>query len=408
MKILVYGINYHPELTGIGKYTGELCSWFAARGHQVEVVTAMPYYPGWEIEGEYKDKRWFTERINGVKVRRAPLYVTRRINARKRIVHEFSFLLSSLVQWFRPFFRRYDVVISVYPPLVIGIYPFIYHAIHRKPWFFHVQDLQVDAAKELGMIRNRLVLNGLFSIERFFLRQATRVGSISPGMKRKLLAKGIPESKYIDLPNWVDTDFIHPANKDEALKRTLGFDVEDRLVLYSGNIGEKQGLELIIEVAERARTISGLHFVLAGEGAAKERLKTQVTRLGLSNVRFLPLMPYSALTRFMNIADIHLVLQKKEASDLVLPSKLNTILSAGGLAIVSAVKDTTLYNLITEHNVGLVIEPESSDALQNAIVQAMDSPGMEVIRTNARNYALENLNIDKILGKFEKQLKELL
>ena len=83
-------------------------------------------------------------------------------------------------------------------------------------------------------------------------------------------------------------------------------------------------------------------------------------------------------------------------------------MSAGGLAIVSAVKDTTLYNLITEHNVGLVIEPESSDALQNAIVQAMDSPGMEVIRTNARNYALENLNIDKILGKFEKQLKELL
>ena len=313
MKILVYGINYHPELTGIGKYTGELCSWFAARGHQVEVVTAMPYYPGWEIEGEYKDKRWFTERINGVKVRRAPLYVTRRINARKRIVHEFSFLLSSLVQWFRPFFRRYDVVISVYPPLVIGIYPFIYHAIHRRPWFFHVQDLQVDAAKELGMIRNRLVLNGLFTIERFFLRQATRVGSISPGMKRKLLAKGIPESKYIDLPNWVDTDFIHPANKDEALKRTLGFDVEDRLVLYSGNIGEKQGLELIIEVAERARTISGLHFVLAGEGAAKERLKTQVTRLGLSNVHFLPLMPYSALTRFMNIADIHLVLQKKRS-----------------------------------------------------------------------------------------------
>ncbi len=407
MRILVYGINYHPELTGIGKYTGELCAWFAERGHHVEVVTAMPYYPGWEVEREYKGKKWFTEEISGVCVRRSPLYVSTRINAKKRIVHEFSFLLSSLVQWIRPLWTRYDVVISIYPPLVIGLYPYIYKLIHKRPWVFHIQDLQVDAAKELGMIKNSFVLNCLFSIERFFLNQAARVGSISPGMKQKILNKGVAEEKYIHLPNWVDTGFIYPTAKDERLKKELGFGPEDRLILYSGNMGEKQGLELVIEVAEQMRAIPHLHFLMAGEGASRERLEEQVKKMQLANVHFLPLMPYSELTRFMNIADAHLVLQKREASDLVLPSKLNTILSAGGLAIVSAVKDTTLYNLVREHNVGIVIEPESAAALRDAIEGAIEHPHTEV-RSNARNYALENLNIDKILGRFETQLKELL
>jgi colanic acid biosynthesis glycosyl transferase WcaI len=408
MKILVYGINYHPELTGIGKYTGEMCAWLAAQGHQVEVITAMPYYPQWKIDDQYVDKKWFTETVQQVKVRRSPLFVSQKVNSKNRIIHEFSFLLSSKLHWIASLFRKYDVVISIYPPLIVGVFPLLYRLIHRKPWVFHIQDLQVDAAKELGMIKNKFILNTLFRIEKFFLRKSTRISSISPGMKKKILNKGFPESKYLNLPNWVDTVFIRPMPVEQSLRSRLGFGLEEKIVLYSGNLGEKQGLEIIIQAAELLQNIGNLRIVIAGEGAAKRRLEELTKNKQLKNIYFMSLMPYQDLPAFLNMADIHLVLQKKEASDLVLPSKLCSILSVGGVSVVSALEDTTLYNLVKDNNLGMVIEPESATALANAINELIDSSPIEQIKINARNYALQNLSIGQILGNFEEELKSLI
>lgn len=407
MKILVYGINYHPELTGIGKYTGEMCAWLAAQGHQVEVITAMPYYPQWKIDKQYEGKKWFTETIQNVTIRRSPLYVTQKVNAKNRIIHEFSFLISSKLHWITSLFRKYDVVISVYPPLIIGLFPLIYNFIHKKPWVFHIQDLQVDAAKELGMIKNPLILKILFKLEKYFLHHSTRISSISPGMKRKILSKGFPESKYLSLPNWVDTVFIKPMPPEQSLRTRLGFGIEEKIVLYSGNLGEKQGLEIIIQAAELLKDKAHLRFVIAGEGAAKSRLEEMAKEKQLRNIFFMSLMPYKDLPAFLNTADIHLVLQKKEASDLVLPSKLSTILSVGGVSVVSAVKGTTLFDLVKDNNLGMVIEPESFVALANAISELVEMQ-VDQIKINARNYALQNLSIDQILGNFEEELKNLI
>lgn len=406
MKILVYGINYYPELTGIGKYTGEMCEWLVAKGHKVEVITAMPYYPSWKVQDNYQGKKWHSEQINGVKVNRVPIYVTQKVNAKTRIFHELSFFISSKVFWLKKIFTRYDIVISIYPPLVIGLFPYFYKVFHNKPWIFHVQDLQVDAANELGMIKSPFILNLLLKLEKLFLSKADRVSSISAGMKNKILKKGIPESKYLNLPNWVDTDFIRPLPQNESLKEELGFKEEDKIVLYSGNLGEKQGLEMIIKVAEKLKSLKNVIFVLAGEGAAKKRLQVMAESMKLENVRFLSLMPYNKLTRFMNMADLHLVLQKKEAADLVLPSKLNTILAAGGVVIVSASESSTLYDLVYENKMGVVIEPESELALQEAIERHIYIKNEE-LKKNARIFAIENMNIDRILGNFENELKDL-
>lgn len=406
MKILVYGINYYPELTGIGKYTGEMCEWLAAKGHKVEVITAMPYYPSWKVQDDYVGKKWHVEHINGVKVNRVPIYVTQRVNAKTRILHELSFLVSSKMFWLKKMFTGYDVVISIYPPLVIGLFPYIYKLFHNKPWIFHVQDLQVDAANELGMIKSPFILNLLLKLEKLFLRKSSRVSSISAGMKNKIIKKGVKESNYLNLPNWVDTEFIKPLPKEESLKAELGFSEEEKVVLYSGNLGEKQGLEMIIKVAEKLQFLKNVVFVLAGEGAAKKRLQAMAEKLKLNNVRFLSLMPYNKLTRFMNMADIHLVLQKKEAADLVLPSKLNTILAAGGVVIVSASKSSTLHDLVYDNQIGIVIEPESESALQGAIEDYIFNSNEE-IKKNARIFAMENMNIDRILGKFETELRSL-
>lgn len=407
MKILVYGINYFPELTGIGKYTGEMCEWLASQGHEVEVITAMPYYPKWKIDKLYQGKGWHNEYLQHVKVLRSPLFVSQKVTARNRIIHEISFFLSSGFYWFSRFFKRYDVVISVYPPLVIGIWPLLHKLLHQKScWVFHIQDLQVDAAKELNLIKNKKVLDLFFKIERFFLKKANLVTSISPGMRNKILQKGVSENKYFSLPNWVDVDFIKPLSKEESLKSEMGYEDHEKIVLYSGNLGEKQGLEMILEVAERFLHREDLYFLLAGEGGAKKRLIKMAQKKKLTNVIFSPLRSYEELSQFMNAADLHLVLQKKGAADLVLPSKLNTILSAGGVSIVSSEKGTSLYEMVEDNKVGIVIEPENSEALYQAIVGNIDKDNIEMKR-NAREFALKYLNINSILGRFEDKLRDL-
>jgi len=408
MRILVFGINYAPELTGIGKYTGEMCEWLAQQGHQVEVITSMPYYPEWKVRKAYQGRWWFTETINNVKVRRTVFYVPEKVTGATRMVHEFSFLLSSSVWWFKALFKKYDLVISPYPPLIIGIWPYLYSLFNKTKWVFHIQDLQVDAARDLGLIKNNRLLNILEQIEKFFLRKSDYVSSISEGMKKKILEKGIPVEKYIMLPNWVDTNFIRPVSKADSLRGELGFEQKDIIILYSGNMGEKQGLEAVIPMAKFFADRLDVKIVLAGEGAAKERLMRETESNNLKNISFLPIQPYEKLSAFLAIADFHLVLQKKAASDLLLPSKLLSILSAGGCAVVTAVENSSLYNMIAETNAGWLAEPENTEDLIRILEKAINSTSENGLKKeNARKYALKHLNKDEILEDFQNVISSL-
>src|SRR5882757_6334039 len=204
MKILICGINYAPDLTGIGKYTGEMGSWLAKNGHSVDVITGMPYYPQWQINSSYKKKWWHKEYIDGVKVYRCPLYVPRKVSSVKRIMHEFSFVLSTLPVWIKKLFtKKYDVVISISPPFHLGILPLLYSRLRRTKIVTHVQDLQVDVAKELCMISNQRLLKFMFSMEKFILKGSSAVSTISRGLLKKIKNKGIIAANCLLFPNWV-------------------------------------------------------------------------------------------------------------------------------------------------------------------------------------------------------------
>ncbi len=407
MYILIYSINYAPELTGTGKYTGELCEWFAERGHRVDVITALPFYPQWKIYDEYKGKKWYKEIIKGVNVYRAPLYVPENVTGKTRILHELSFSFSSLIYWVHKFFKRYDAVIGICPPMQIGLLPYIYGTFHKKTFIFHIQDLQVDVAKKLGLIKNEKFLSFLAKIERFLLKNATVVSTISKGMKENMISKGVKGENIFLLPNWVDTEFIKPLPKDQSLRREFGFKDDDKIILYSGNMGEKQGLEIVVNVAECFKSKKNIHFVFVGEGAAKERLKNMAKEKGSGNVGFFSLQPYEKLPNLMAMADLHLVIQKKSASDLVMPSKLTGILSAGGAAIVTAEERTSLYDIVETNKMGILIESENEEMLFEAIHKNINN-NLEEIKANARSYAENSLNKDKILEKFETILFKLI
>jgi colanic acid biosynthesis glycosyl transferase WcaI len=406
MKLLVYGINYYPELTGIGKYTGEMGEWLAERGHHIEVITAFPYYPKWETDKNYKGKWWHTEKIKNVSVRRCPIYVPKKVTGISRIFHDLSFFISSTIFWIPAFFRSYDAVIAIYPPLVTGLYPTLYKLIRRKPFILHVQDLQVDVAKELGIIKSPMLLALLEKIEKIYIKNATIVSSISPGMRDRLISKGVKASAYFSLPNWAHVNFIKPSPIDESYKTEMGFIKEDKLILYSGSLAEKQGLEILLKMGQRFISEKGIYFMIVGQGFIKQRLMDQAAELGLHNIKFFELQPYEKLPALLNMADLHLVIQKKAAADLVLPSKFVSILSAGGAAVVTAAKDTSLHQLIKEHDLAILTEPENEEALFQCLMEHIRKDNLET-KEKARNYAINYLEVNKILLEFENLLYSL-
>ena len=405
MRILIYGINYAPELTGIGKYTGEMAVWMAQQGYDVSVITSMPYYPEWEIHTQYKGKLWHKEIVDGVKVYRCPFYVPKKVASKKRILHEFSFLWSSSYRWFATLFKKkFDLVITVCPPFHIGISSYIYSIFKRTTLVTHIQDLQIDAAKDLNMLSNQKALDVMFKLEKFLLRKSNFVSTLTQGMKDRVLNKGINGSKIVMLPNWVDINFIKPLSKEQSLRIKFNISLDDKVILYSGNMGKKQGLEMLMEVATQYKDRPDIHFIMIGSGAEKENLQKQALNSKLTNMKFYPLQPYEQLSALLATADIHLVLQKKEASDLVMPSKLTGILASGGCAIVTALSGTSLYEDVKRHNMGILCEPESEQGLKNAIDKALSVDTLD-IRNNARQYAENYLNKDRILTRFLDSVK---
>ncbi len=411
MRILIYGINYAPEPTATGKYTTEMAVWLAARGHTIDAIVGMPYYPQWEIYEEYQNRRSFIEKIDGVTVFRTPLYVpgADNVSARTRIRQESSFSINALRWWWGiTFSKRYDVVIGVCPPLQIGVYPWLYSKLRRVPWLFHIQDLQVDAAVRLGMLNSGLVGTSLYKIENFLLSHATRVSTITEAMRQRIIAKGVPENRTWLFPNWSDIDFIRPLPRENQFRQELGIDETGIIVMYAGNVGEKQGLELVIEAADKLRSNEKLYFLIVGAGAAKSRLEGMAEKMKIDNLKFLPVQPFEKLPEMLAAADIHLVVQKREAADIVMPSKLTNILAAGRPCIATADPGTTLYEVVNSYETGVVCPPETIKPLVEAINKLVESEDLrQRMGMNARKYAEQWLSKEHILKDFESRLLEL-
>ncbi|MBO9658454.1 MAG: WcaI family glycosyltransferase [Chitinophagaceae bacterium] len=398
-KILLIGGNYSPELTGIGRYNGEMMDWLAENGYNCTVITTYPYYPQWKIGDEYRKKsRWYTNEKKGtINVYRCPHYVPGTPGGLKRMMLDFTFTISGFFKMLQVAFGpKRDVVIVVTPPFLPGVLAVLYKWLRGAKMVYHVQDLQIEAARDLKMVRSKMMIKMMFGIERFFLKRADHLSSISTGMVRKMKEKTGRETLLF--PNWSDTAKFHPLLKD-GLKQAFGFDESDKVVLYSGAIGEKQGLEIILNVAEKLKNTASLKFVICGTGPYKANLEELAKEMKLDNLLFMPLQPTEALNKFLNMADAHLVVQKADASDLVMPSKLTNILAVGGLAIVTANPGNSLYDEVDKHQIGLLTEAENSDMLAATIFKAVNE-NITTYKTNARQYAENYLSLPKVMQRF--------
>jgi len=408
VRLLIHGMNYAPELLGIGRYTGELGAYLASRGHQVTVLTAAPYYPQWRVREDYRPQRWRREWRDGVEVLRAPQYVPGRVSGLGRLLQECSFGASCLYWWSTCLLQRpWDAMVAVCPPMTSGLVPGLLARRLAVPLVIHVQDLQLDAARELGILRQPLLLAGLTWLELHLFRQARAVTTISRSMAARLAAKGVPPARLQVLPNWADLDKVRPGPRLNALRRELGL-TSETVVLYAGNLGEKQGLEVILEAAALTRGKPSIRYLVAGEGAARDRIKLRAQDLGLDNLTFLPLQSNSRLPLLLAAADLHLVVQRQKAADLVMPSKLTNIMAAGRPFIATAGEATELARVTTESRAGLVVPPEDGRALAQAVLGLAGDPGArKEMGVRARRYAEAFWDRERILRQWEELLRGL-
>jgi colanic acid biosynthesis glycosyl transferase WcaI len=234
------------------------------------------------------------------------------------------------------------------------------------------------------------------------MKKVDYVSTISTGMLKKISKKTVKDILFF--PNWVDTTAYCPLYDNAEMKILWGFHEDDKIVLYSGSIGEKQGLESILTVAKHLESSTFIKFVICGTGPYKEKLIAKAKEQKLDNVHFLPLQQPDQFNNFLNMADIHLVLQKKSASDLVMPSKLTTILAVGGLALITAEPGTNLFEIVNDNKMGVVIASENLSSLENAILTFCTSDN-SILKLNGRKYAENYLNKDSILNKLFNKLE---
>lgn len=412
LRILIVSLNFAPEETATGMYTGEMAKWLAKRGHHVDAIAGLPHYPEWKVRPDYKGKGLWKEALDGVTVFRTPHTVPSGsgVSAKQRILMELSFSFSSLYWWARILFsrKRYDVVIAICPPLQTAVMPTLYRFIRRVPWVLHVQDFQVDAALRLGMLTLGKLDRLLFALENFFLRRATRVSSITPSMCRRANEKGADTGRTWLSPNWADIAQITPTDPNNSFRKELGASPDDVLVMYAGAIATKQGLDVLLDAAHEMKDDGCFHFVIVGNGSDRERLEARATELGLPRLRFLDLQPRARLGEMLGAADIHLVIQKREAADLVMPSKLTNILAAGRPAIATAEQGTALWDALEDGGCGICTPPGDSAALAEAMRSlGNDASSREAKGLKARAYAEDNLDQDRILQAFEQKLLTL-
>lgn len=427
MKIVIQSLNFYPELTGIGKYSGEMAFFLASRGHEVRVITAPPYYPAWKIASEYKKYFWAKDKWRDVLIWRCPIWVPAKPRGVTRILHLASFALSSFPIMICHALWRPDVIVTIEPPLFTAPAALLTARLCGAKALLHIQDYEVDAAFDLGLLQGDLLKRIVLSLERGLLKQFDLVCTISKRMVERALSKGLTTEKVYLFPNWADAPHVNqsaPATKTAlnqatltqaaltqasfAYRKKLGIAQDTVIALYSGNMGAKQGLEILGDVARkfegRDPALPPVHFIFCGQGVARKALEAQCQ--GLDFVLFLDLQAAEYLGEFLSMADIHLLPQRADAADLVMPSKLSGMLASARPVIACANVGTEVANIVQQ--CGLLTPPEDAESFYAALLTLIsDSNLRHTLGLAGLEYALNHLSQEQILKSFEEKLQHL-
>lgn len=393
-RILVVGINYGPEVSGIAPYTADTARSFAAAGWDVTVLTGVPHYPEWTVPSGYRRRVVTRERDGLVRVIRVRHFVPRRQSAVRRGLYELTFALGVAVvaRALTP-----DRVLAVSPSLLSS---WVAARVARKRgarFVLWVQDSMAAATEESGIPGASAVTRVTSHIEKAVSQAADDVVLVSPGFQERFLSYGVDPSKVHVQLNWTHISDL-PRDRPEA-RRELGWADDEFVVVHSGNVGYKQALENLVEAAEichRARP-DHLRFVIFGTGS---RLSEVVAIAGQKRVPidFRPFVDSSAYPSVLEAADLLVVNESSGVSTMSLPSKVTSYLSAASPVVAAVPANGATALLLEDAKAAIVVPPESPVALAEAIIALSNDPAKRAeLGRNGQAYARRAFDRDRAL-----------
>ena len=371
--ILFISYFFSPDGLSTAVLMSELAQDLQAKGHRVTVLTTTPHY---NLEPEAVARqplrpywgRWVQEsELNGIRVLHVHAAPKGSRVWSRALDYTRYHLLGTLVGVLA--IERPDVLFAPSPPLTIGLQAWLLGLLRGAPFVYNVQEIYPDIAVKLGVLRNRALIWAMERVEHFIYRRAARISVISEWFRRALLAKRVPPDKLGVIANFVDTDFVQPAERENAFSAECGVDSKFS-VLYAGNIGLTQGFETILEAARQLARLEDIAFLIVGGGARREWLAQQLSERGVTNVALVPYQPRSRVPEIYASADLCLVPMKAGMARDTFPSKVYTIMAAGRGVVASAEPDTELAWVVEQADCGWVIRPEDGSALAGAIQYA--------------------------------------
>lgn len=399
MRILLLTMYFAPDQAANSVVMTGLVEALLASGHDVTVLTTFPHYDTNRIWPEYRRKLVQRSTYKEAKVYRTYLYVPQnKASIFGRLLNYISFnLLSTVIALLQ---TRHDVIMAPSPPLTIGLSAWLVGSLRRTPFIYNVQDIYPDIAIRLGVLTNPRMVRFFKWMETFVYHKAAAVSVLSEGFRQNLLAKQVPDEKLHVIPNFIDVNFIRPLPKDNDFSRQQNLHGKF-VVMYAGNIGMSQKLESLIDAAELLQTQTDIHFLIVGNGVAKNDLIAHAAEKELENVIFLPFQPHERVPEMYATADISVVCLRGDIGNESVPSKAYTILASGRPLLASVAPDAETRLLIEQADCGVWVPAENPTSLVEAIYMLYNNPTQRTqLGYNGRRFVEQHCTPDVIARQY--------
>lgn len=399
MKIIILTQYFPPEVGAPQNRLYELAVRLKAKGVDVTVLTAMPNYPQMEIHEGYKGKFYKYEDMNGLKVHRSWIYVSKSKGIFNRLVNYFSFVKTSF--WVGVFkLGKFDFILCESPPLFLGITAYLLKKLKSAKLIFNVSDLWPESAEKLGLVTSKFFLKRATKLEEFLYRKSDLISGQTQGICKNISSR-FPDKKVYWLPNGVDLNYYNSENADTGWREKNGFEKDDFILLYAGIIGHAQGLGVIIKAAELLKDHLNIKFLLVGSGPEKEKLIELKRDLNTTNVYFFDAVSKKEMPGIVSACDVAVIpLKRLDLFRGAIPSKIFENL-AMKKPILLGVEGEAKELFVDDGKCGLAFIPEDEVDLKNKVIQLYEHRS-ELIQfgENGYQYVNENFTRDKIADEF--------
>ncbi len=402
MRILYISKHFPPEVGAAQARAYDTVKYLSQLGNDVTVMTGFPNVSG-TVPSKYRGRILLKEHIDGVKVIRTFEIMDTKKTAAIRMLSYLSFMFSSI--FFGISFKKYDVVYATSPPLFVGISGYVLSRLYRARLVFEVRDMWVDFAQGLGMIKNKWILKIARGLESFLYSKAWLIITVTEGFRKRLIDKGVSELKIKTVTNGTDIQWCKSdVDGHELRSRYL---LEGKfIILYAGNIGLAQGLEVVIDAAYHLAFCQDIVVVIVGEGVEKEKLQKRAYELNIKNIIFENQQPREDIVKYYRMCDALLVCLKKfYLSNITIPSKLFDALAVGKPILLGV--EGEAREIVEKAEAGVYFDQCDGRELARMIISLFRDPKRcEQIGRNAARYARENFMRKDLVKKLNEYLNE--